>query len=200
MAGAVFAHPVAAGSSVFDLGGDGLEDVLDVRPGGGIAAGHDGGAAARALFAAGDAGADEEDAFFGQIFGAAVGVGKERVAAVDDDVAGFEMGTDVVDDLVDGLAGLDHEHDAARALEQAGELLDGMRADDLGALGFVGEEVVHLGDGAVEDGDLEAVVVHVEDEVLAHDGQADEADITHWIWHEGSQKMDFIIGAERGGD
>jgi hypothetical protein len=90
---AVFAHPVAAGCSVFDLGGDGLEDLLHVRPRGGIAAGHDGGAEARAFFAAGDAGADEENAFFGEILGAAVGIGEQRVAAVDDDVAGFEMGS-----------------------------------------------------------------------------------------------------------
>jgi hypothetical protein len=53
-----------------------------------------------------------------------------------------------------------------------------VRADDLGALGLVGEEVVDLGNGAVEDGDFEAVVVHVEDEVLSHDGKADQADIT----------------------
>ena len=105
---------------------------------------------------------------------------------------GFEGGQDVVDHLVDGVAGLDHEHDAAGALEQAGKLFDGVRADDLGALGFVGDEVIDLGDGAVEDGDLESVVVHVEDEVLSHDGKADEADITHWIWHTLLQKRNFI--------
>ena len=55
--------------------------------------------------------------------------------------------------------------------------LDGMGAEHLGALGFLGEEVVHLGDGAVVGHDGEAVVVHVEDEVLAHDGQADECDV-----------------------
>ena len=33
MAGAVLAHPIAAGGAVLDLGGDRLEDVLDVRPG-----------------------------------------------------------------------------------------------------------------------------------------------------------------------
>ena len=54
---------------------------------------------------------------------------------------------------------------------------DGMRADDLGALGFVGEEVVHLRDGAVVGDDGEAVVVHVQNQILAHDGQADECDI-----------------------
>ena len=47
-----------------------------------------------------------------------------------------------------------------------------------GSLGFVGQKVVHFGDGAVEDGNFEAVVVHVEDKILSHDGEADEADIT----------------------
>jgi hypothetical protein len=64
---------------------------------------------------------------------------------------------------------------------------DGVGADDVGALGFVGEEVVDLGGGAVEDGDFEAVVVHVEDEILSHDGKADEADITRCVWHKPSE-------------
>ena len=50
--GAVFVHPVAAGGSVLDLGGNGLEDVLHVRPRGRIASGHDRGSEARAFFAA----------------------------------------------------------------------------------------------------------------------------------------------------
>ena len=62
MARAVFADPVAAGRAAVHLGGDGLEDVLHVRPRGGRAAGHDARAAARAFFAAGDAGADVEQA------------------------------------------------------------------------------------------------------------------------------------------
>jgi len=52
-----------------------------------------------------------------------------------------------------------------------------MSADDLGALGFAAEEFIHLGDGAIEDGDGEAVIIHVENEVLAHDGQTDESDV-----------------------
>ncbi len=63
-------------------------------------------------------------------------------------------------------------------LQQADHFLDGVRADDVGALGFVGEEIVHLGDGAVEGHDGEAVVVHVQNEVLAHDGQADQCDVS----------------------
>jgi len=56
--------------------------------------------------------------------------------------------------LVDSISGLDHEHDAARALEQAHELLDRVGSNNLRALCFVGNEVIYLGDGAVEDGKL----------------------------------------------
>ena|SRR5438477_9075915 len=52
-----------------------------------------------------------------------------------------------------------------------------MRADDVRAFGFLTEKLIDFGDGAVEGDDLEAVVVHVEDEVLAHDSQADESNI-----------------------
>ena len=64
--------------------------------------------------------------------------------------------------------------------------LDGVRPDDLRSLGFVGEEVVHLGDGAVEDGDLVAVVVHVQHQVLAHDRQSDQSDIAICFRHVGT--------------
>ena len=39
------------------------------------------------------------------------------------------------------------------------------------------DEVVDLRRGAVEDGDGVAVALHVQDEVLAHHGQADQADV-----------------------
>jgi hypothetical protein len=89
----------------------------------------------------------------------------------------------MADHLVDGVAGLHHEHDAARALEQAGEFFHGMCADNLCPFGFVGDEIVHLGNGAIENRNFEPVVVHVEDKVLSHDGEADEADITRCVWH-----------------
>ena len=38
-------------------------------------------------------------------------------------------------------------------------------------------------DGAVEGGHGEAVVVHVQDEVLAHDGQTDECDVCR-LFHD----------------
>ena len=61
---AVRADPVTAGFAVLSFGGDGLQDGFDVRPGVGVAAGHDGGAVARAFFAAGDAHAEVADVLF----------------------------------------------------------------------------------------------------------------------------------------
>ena len=155
-----------------------LEDGPDVRPRLGVAAGHERRAVARAFLAAGDARADEEDALFLAVLVAAHGVLVERVAAVDDDVAFFEQGREEVDELVDRRAGLHQQHDAARFLEQPDEFLEAVRADDLGALGLVGEKFIDLADGAIVDRDDKAVVVHVEDDVLAHDGQSDEGDVS----------------------
>ena len=77
VARAVFADPVAAGRAVVDFGGDGLEDGLDMRPGRGRSAGHDGRAVARAFFAAGDAGADVEQALCSRRISARrIGVGE----------------------------------------------------------------------------------------------------------------------------
>ncbi len=97
-----------------------------------------------------------------EILGTAIRIGEQRVAAVDDDVAGFKKGEYVVDHLIDSVAGLDHEHDAAWTLEQANEFLNRMRAGHLRALCLVVQKVVHFRNGAVEDSNLEAVIVHVE--------------------------------------
>jgi hypothetical protein len=44
--------------------------------------------------------------------------------------------------------------------------------------GFVLKEAINLADGTVENNDSEAVVGDVHDQVLAHDGQADEAEVS----------------------
>ena len=77
-----------------------------------------------------------------------------------------------------GLPALTMHHDAARALELRDHFLDGMRADDLACpCASLARNSSTFDDGAVVGHDGEAVVVHVEDEVLAHDGQADECDV-----------------------
>src|ERR1017187_2335993 len=183
---AVLANPVATRGSVFDFGRDGLEDGLDVRPRRGIAAGHDGRAEARALLAAGDAGADEKNSLGRPILGSPVRIGEQRISAVDDDVALLQMGEKLVDGVVDHVAGLHHDHHPARRLEQPAQLLHGVRADHLRALGFILDEVVHLGDGAVEYRNLVAVIVHVENQILPHPRQANQANIATTLIHQAS--------------
>ena len=43
---------------------------------------------------------------------------------------------------------------------------------------FVRDETVHFRDGTIEADDLETVVGSIQDEILTHDGQADEAEIS----------------------
>jgi hypothetical protein len=120
-------------------------------------------------------------------FRAPVRIGEQGIAAVDDDVSLRQEGQQLIDHLIDGVAGFHHQHHAAWAFQQADQLLDRVSADDVGAFGFVGEEIVDFGNGAVEDGHFEAVVIHVENEVLTHHGKADQADVTRGVWHINSR-------------
>ena len=175
MAGAAGADVDDAGFAI-DLGGDGFEDRLHHLPGGGRAAGHDGRAFARAFLAAGHAGADEAETEVAEPFVAAFGVGVERVAAVDDDVALVEQRDELLDHGIHRTAGLDHDHDLARGGEGLDELLERLRADELFA-GMGGDEFVGDRGGAVVNRDLEAAGFHIENEILAHDGQTNQSEV-----------------------
>ena len=166
VASTLVTDPLAAGLAAA-LRRDGLEDILDEGPGLLVTTGHDGRAVPRALLATRDTGADKADALGGEVPGAAVGVGEVRVATIDDDVAALKERQKALNPVVDGLAGLDEKHDATGRLELGDELLGRVRADDGLALGLVLEEAVDLGDGTVEGADGEAMVGHVEDQVLA---------------------------------
>lgn len=60
-----------------------------------------------------------------------------------------------------------------------------MGTDDGLALGLVGQEVVDLGGGSVETTDGEAVVGDVQDQVLTHDGQTNQTEISRHSNMEG---------------
>jgi len=92
VAGAVFTYPVAAGVPSSTLAAMDWKIAFTCGHAAGIASRHDRWAEARAIFTTRDAGADEENAFIGQIFCAAVGIGKQRVTAVDDDISRFKVG------------------------------------------------------------------------------------------------------------
>lgn len=165
VASTLVTDPLAA-SLALALGSNGLEDVLDVRPGSLITTGHERRAIAGTLLTTRDTGTNEADALGGKVLCPAVAVGEVRVTAINDDIALLEEGEKSLDPLVDGLAGLDEEHDAAGGLELGDELLGSLGTDDGLALGLVGKEVVDLGNGTVEGADGEAMVGHVEDQVL----------------------------------
>ena len=99
------------------------------------------------------------------------------VAAVDDDVTGRQHGYELVDEGIDGGACLDHEEDLARSLQRRHEILKGMGAVNVQALSATFHELVHLLDGAVEHADTEALALHVQHKVLAHNGETYESDI-----------------------
>ena len=178
VASTLVTDPLAAGLAV-RLGGDVLEDLLDVRPGLLVTTGHDGRTVAGTLLTARDTGTDEADTLGLEVLSAAVGVGVVGVATVNDNVTLLKtVLEEELNEVIDGLAGHDEEHHAAGSLELGDELLDAVCANDALALGLVLKELVDLGDGAVEGNDGVAVVGGVEDEVLAHDRKADETEVS----------------------
>lgn len=130
VASTLVTNPVTAGLVVVTLGGNALEDVLDVRPGLFVTTGHERGTVTGTLLTTGDATADEAKALLGEVLGAAVAVGKMRVATVNDDITLVEMRQEGLDELVDRLASHDQEHDTTGTLELGAELLDGVSTND----------------------------------------------------------------------
>jgi hypothetical protein len=181
VAGAVFTHPVAAGHAeripLGDPRRDRLEDRLDVRPGRGRAAGHQGWPMPRALLAAGDAAADIEQPLRLDISRPANRVLVVGVAAVDDNVARFQQQDQLFDEVVHRLPGFHQQHHAPRPLQRRHQLRQGMRADDGHPLGGARNKCIDHGGRAVVHGHGEAVVGHVQYQVLPHHGQADEGDV-----------------------
>ena len=172
----------AAGADVGDarfavhFGGDAFEDRLHHIPGRSRSAGHDRGAFARAFLTAGNAGTDEAEAEVAEPLVAALGVGVKRVAAIDDDVALVEQRDELLDDRIDGSAGLDHDHDLARCGERLDEFLEAFCAHKFFAR-MGGDEFVGDRGRAVIHRNLEAAGFHIEHKILAHDGQSDQSEV-----------------------
>ena len=167
--GAVGADVGAAGGAV-DLGGDAGEHRLDlgVRLGG--AAGHDARALERPGLAARHPGADVADPARLDLRRAPPGVGEERVAPVDEDVALVEVGEELGDGGVDRVAALDHEQDRPRTLDRGDQLLRGVRGGDRPLAAVRRDELPGARRGAVEHRHRDVVVGEVASQVLAHHG------------------------------
>ncbi len=177
VAGAIRAHVPAAGFALGDRGDLGVNG-RNCLPAFGRTAGHDAGPLESAFLAAADADAEEMDALLAQGFFPALGVGPERIATVDDDVARLEQGHELRNDGVNRAAGLDHDLHLARLGEGSDKFLQSLAAGKVFPLSTAGNELLHHVRGAIEDRHLKASAFHVEDKVFAHDGEPDEANIT----------------------
>ena len=180
VAGAVGADPVTARRRrPSTLAAIAVKMSAHLRASVGRAAGHDRRPVTGALFAAGDADADEAQA---------LGLERRRsrrMVSVKRELPpsmtmspGSSSGTSCVDEGVDGAPGLHHQHHLARGLPAAAtSSVQRSRRHDLGPVALAAGE--RLGDRrrAVVDGDSVAMVGHVEDQVLAHHGQPDEPEV-----------------------
>ncbi len=166
--GAACAHPGDARLAIFRRAGrDGSHHGADTFPGASRAAGHQAGTPQRAGLTAGHAHADELDAVRSQRRHAAIGVGEVGVAAVDDDVAGCQIGLQRCDSLVDRIAGRHHQQNRPRRLQRAGQLLQRVGDLDVETLRQARRQVV--ADHRV------AVALEVLRQAAAHDAQAEDS-------------------------
>ncbi len=155
---------------------DGLEDWPQALPRVDVTAGHERRALEGALRAAGHAHADEAPGPPLRLRRAAVAVGVQAVARVDDDVAVFEERVELVDDVVDGLAGVDEHHEAARALEAGDELLQRRHHVEL-RIGVCRGEGLRVLEVQRVSADGEATGSEVAGEVSAHHAEANHGHV-----------------------
>ena len=161
----------------FGLGRDGLEDRLERLPGFFGAARHHGGAEQGAFLTAGNTTADEVQATGADLLLTANGIREVRVACVDDDVTRFHKIGERVDHGVGRLACHDHDDGGAWLDKAVDELLEGFRREELAFGAVLVHELFGTAVGAVEHGDLVAVVCEIACETAAHCGKADHTDV-----------------------
>jgi hypothetical protein len=108
---------------------------------------------------------------------AALCVREQRIAAIDDDVTLVEEGEQRLDLGIDGCTGLDHHQHDAWAGDRCNEFCQVIGADELVAAFARHGELAGSGRGPVEHRDAVSVVDEVQDEVPAHNGEADDPDV-----------------------
>ena len=175
--GTCVADPITTGLPVFGLGSDSLQNGLNMRPGFFVSPGHDGRAVARSLFSPGNTGSNKADPFGRQLFVPAIAIFVVGVSAVDDDVSRLQNIHNRLDGKVHGFTGLHHQHDNSWLLESQHHVFDVMVSLHRSSLGFVFKKFINFVAATIAHRDLEAVIVHVEDQVLTHHGKAIKADI-----------------------
>ncbi len=72
---------------------------------------------------------------------------------------------------------LDQKHNFTWQLQFVHHILQRSSADHFCALGLILQKLVDLLDGAIVRAHHEAIIIHVQDEILTHNGQTDQGNI-----------------------
>ena len=88
------------------------------------------------------------------------------------------MRQELVDHLVDRLAGLDHDQNRARLGDAGDELGEGLGREETAFAAVLGDQLVGPLVIAIEDRDAESMSRRVSREVCAHDGQSHNANVS----------------------
>ena len=76
---------------------------------------------------------NEQEALLLKLFGPSDGIGVMRITTIDDDITLLKMGSELLDEGINGRTGLDEEDNFAWLLELRNELLDGVSTLNVGA-------------------------------------------------------------------
>ena len=169
-------HPLAARLPIFGLGRHGLHQGLDQRPAFRRAAGHERRAKQSAFFTAADPRAHIQNARVLQRSDAALGVGVQRVATVNEHIACRQQRAQLRQHLVHRRTRRHHHPDAPGHLQaghQFGQRRRGLCPQALRAH----REVLTAGSVQVKAADRKPVALQVERQVFAHHAQAHKADV-----------------------
>ena len=185
--------------TVFDLGGHLGDQTLNGVVGSSGATGHHAGPFQSTLGTTGNTHTNEAEAEAFELGDPAFGIGVEGVASVDQQITFLQQWCQGCDHVVHRLARLHHHQNAPRTLEGGDKLRQGFSADDVFASTATSQKILGLGVGAVVDNAGEPVALGIEDEIFAHDAEADQTEVS--LAHGALVKRKFIaILASDGGE
>src|SRR3989338_5887127 len=170
-------YPITARLSLFSFGRDRLENIFDMRPRVMISSGHEGRTEPGPHLAARNAATDKQNAFMLQLVAPPFGVWKVTVAPVNKTASCLEVRKTLVNELIHRIARFDHAHPTPRPFELPEKFFQGPCPFHLCTFGRTLQKCIHLRRRPIETNYFKMVIVHVHDEILPHDGQANHPDI-----------------------
>ena len=168
---------VGDAGAVINLGGHLLNQRLDRVVGGLGATGHHARPLQGTLGPPGDPHADVAKTLTFQLGNPALGVGVEGVAPINQQVSLLQEWGDRSNGVINRLTGLHHHQNAARALKKTHEFLQGFGSHNLFTRSQSHQELLGFGIGAVVNSTGKTIALSIEDEILAHNAQTNQAEM-----------------------